>query len=103
MTTVLRTAKVTARKPHRCSCCSAVCIQPGDQYTRDSILNDGRVYDWVMCSDCADLFQTVWDWAGSPWDEGLGPDHYAEWANDLKGHDSRADAYLARAFGEVPA
>lgn len=99
MSTVLSSKRVTARKPHRCSCCSVECIQPGQVYQRDSVLNDGRVYDWVTCSPCAAIFDTVWDWAGSPYDEGIGPDHYAEWADDLKGHDPRADAYLARAFG----
>ena len=99
MSLVLKSKRVVARKPHRCSCCGAVCVQPGDTYQRDSILNDGRVYDWVMCLDCSAAFSVVWDWAGSPHDEGIGPDTFAEWADEMQAHDPRAVAYLTRLRG----
>ena len=101
MSTLLRSKIVTARKAHRCSCCSSVCVQPGDDYRRDSILNDGSVHDWIWCLECAAVFTVVWDWAGSPWDEGVGPDSFAEWANEMKADDPRAAAYLVRLRGAV--
>ena len=97
MTLVLSTKTVTARKPHRCSTCGVECIQPGDTYTRQATLNDGRVYDWVTCDPCQTTFDDVWEWAGSPYDEGIGPDTYAEWAHEWAHYDDRAVAYLARA------
>lgn len=98
MVTVISSKTVRARKPHRCSCCWAVCVQPGDEYKRDVCVNDGRVYTWVKCPACADLLHDVWDWAGWP-DEGVSADHYAEWAHEMKAHDERAAAYLVRAGG----
>lgn len=92
---VLSSRTVRARVPHRCSTCQVVCIQPGDQYQRDGILNDGRVYTWVMCSECAAIFVTVWEWAGET-DDGVGPDTYLEWAQELTAMDPRAAAYLTR-------
>ena len=105
MPTLLSSKTVTARKPHRCGSCSTVAVQPGDTYTRESYVYDGRAYTWVSCADCAALMPEVWDWAGMP-DEGVGPDEYAEWALDHRDdptHGEAARAFLIRTGSEVPA
>lgn len=96
MTTLLSSKIVTARKPHRCCNCEVVCIQPGQQYRRAASVFDGRAYTWVSCADCDAIFDVVWEWAGEPWGDGIGPDSYAEWAHEMRDQDERAAAYLAR-------
>ncbi|WP_147107173.1 hypothetical protein [Nesterenkonia populi] len=83
MPDLLHSQTVTARKPHRCSTCQTTAVQPGETYTRDTLIYDGAIYDWVQCQLCAGLFSRVWDAYGSPYrDEGIGPDDYAEWASE---------------------
>ena len=96
---VLSSKTVTARKAHACMECGAVAIRPGDEYLREACLHDGAVYTWVVCTDCRALTDVVWDWAGEPYDEGIGMDTYTEWAHehvDDPKHGEQARAYLAR-------
>lgn len=83
MPDLLHSKTVTARKPHQCSTCQITAIQAGEKYTRDTLIYDGDIYDWVQCELCAGLFSRVWDAYGSPYrDEGIGPEDYAEWASE---------------------
>lgn len=96
---VLSSKTVTARKVHRCMECGAAAIRPGDEYLRQACLHDGRVYAWVVCVDCRALTDAVWEWAGEPWDEGIGIDTYTEWAHEFAAdpeHGEKARAYLVR-------
>lgn len=68
-----------ARKPHRCDFCTSLAIQPGQAYVRNTLVYDGRVYDWVSCCACDSLTTEVWDWGGAD-DDGMGSDTFAEWA-----------------------
>ena len=83
-----------ARKAHRCANCSAR-IHPGETYSRQTNVYDGRIYDWVSCDPCEAIFQTIWDWAGRP-DEGICSDTFFDWALDHRGESADARAYLSR-------
>lgn len=94
MVQVLRTARPTARKAHRCDLCGGP-INPGEVYDRQTSIYDARVYDWLTCPACAPVMTAVWAWLGSPWDEGVGTDDADEWAHEHP-DDPLAVAYLAR-------
>ncbi|AEQ20969.1 hypothetical protein E3_0550 [Rhodococcus phage E3] len=97
MTTVLKRTQPTARKEHRCETCFSK-IQPGVQYHRATVLYDGRIYEWVNCGPCEDVFDAVWGWSNQ-YDEGIGPDDYEEWACEFESDPAcgeQARAYLAR-------
>jgi len=102
MPDLLHTTKVkSARKMHRCRICHGPAVQPGQSYERQTLIYDGRIYDWVQCDPCGDLFATVYDWAGAWGDEGIGSEHFEEWASDFKDdpdHGEAARAFLKRAF-----
>jgi len=104
MVQVLRTARPTARKTHRCDLCGGP-INPGETYSRQTNIYDARVYDWLTCPACAPVMTAVWAWLGSPWDEGVGTDEADEWAHEFT-DDPLAVAYLARreaAWAEIDA
>lgn len=95
MSELLRETRPTARKPHRCEMCQGD-ISPGDIYRRDTLVGDGRVYDWVQCHHCDmdDITLVVWEWCDRP-GEGVGRDESAEWALGHR-HDPRARRFLTR-------
>lgn len=98
MPALLSSKTVTARKPHRCSCCGAVAILPGQTYKREALAYDGHAYTWVSCADCQRLTMEVWDWSGCP-DEGINSDDYLTWAEDHRLDPDRgldARAFLTR-------
>jgi len=99
MPDLLKTKDVIARKAHGCQTCNATAIQPGEMYTRDTYVYDGRIYDWVQCVECSTLGGAVFRWAGYP-DEGVSRDEYYEWARELVDTDTlegeRARWYLSR-------
>lgn len=95
MVTLIRERTVTARRPHRCSTCGAVYVQPGQRYQRSTYVYDRHVYDWLTCPDCDAIAVDVWDWSGSDGDEGIGQDDYQVWAEENI-VDPRAVAYLRR-------
>lgn len=101
MPELLKSKKVTARKVHSCATCYAPAIQPGQVYQRDTYLNDGRVYDWVMCAECNALERRVFEWV-SYIDEGIGADNYEDWAREYESSDPDALAYIIRR-GMTPA
>ncbi len=86
---------VRARKPHKCRCCGVIAIQPGQEYLREVLKYDGRVYTWISCSGCEEITAEVYTWCGDP-EEGINHGDYAEWAEEHR-DDPRAKAYLKRA------
>lgn len=101
MPDLLREKTVTARKPHACATCTATAIKPGETYTRATYAYDGRVYDWVQCTDCKQLADPVFGWTLDA-DCGIGAEDYLEWARehvDDPNWGERAAAYLRRATG----
>jgi hypothetical protein len=99
MPTLLREARPTARREHRCSCCGGS-IDMGVAYCRETYVYDGHVYDWKVCAPCGPVTHLVWDWAGPYQDEGIGLDDYVEWALEHRTapkHGPAARALLARA------
>ena len=92
--TVLSDKTVRARKPHKCSTCGAVAVEPGQEYRRETLIYDGRIYDWVMCGPCDELFMEVYDYAYCS-DEGVSSHEFLNWAEEHP-EDQRAKDYLAR-------
>lgn len=45
-----------ARKPHRCDACLTESIRPGDKYTREDALFEGRWEHTVRCARCQMIF-----------------------------------------------
>ena len=50
----LKTTTPVARKEHICNWCGGK-IAKGEKYNRQTILFDGRIYDWVSHLDCLGL------------------------------------------------
>lgn len=94
MPELLRSRTLTARKPHSCDTCGAIAVQPGQVYQRDTYAYDGRVYDWVVCAACAEITSRVLGWAFT--EDGIGAEHYLEWAEEHETSDADAAAYLRR-------
>lgn len=88
---------VTARVRHQCQTCNRPAAEPGGQYTRETYVYDGRVYNWVQCQPCRGILVEVHAWSSSDW--GVGADEYAEWADEHATDDVLGDlarAHLAR-------
>ena len=99
MPTLLHEGRPTARKDHRCSCCTGL-IRAGLPYVRETYVGDGHVYDWLVCDPCDALDSVVWRWADRPADEGIDRDDYIEWAREHLSdpqHGDAAHALLVRA------
>lgn len=82
MPTLLAEKTVKARKRHLCQTCNATAIQPGETYSRQAYVYDGRVYDWVQCVACRALGDLVFRWMEDWYDEGISRDEYVEWARE---------------------
>lgn len=98
MPELLRESRPKARKDHHCSCCTGL-IPAGTTYGRETLIYDGRIYDWLTCDGCEGLTYIVYEWAYCP-DEGVGPEEYTEWAEENRDdpeYGKAARAYLARA------
>ena len=50
----LRNANPVAKKEHVCNWCGSKIVK-GEKYNRQTILFDGRIYDWVSHLDCLEL------------------------------------------------
>lgn len=81
MPRLIHSKQVKARKAHQCRTCAGYAAQPGDVYTRDTIVHDGYVYDWVQCELCISMTGDVADWAMYT-DDGIGFEDYAEWVDE---------------------
>lgn len=98
MPSLIKSKRVTARKPHTCRTCGCVAVERGEQYQRDTYTYDGSVYDWITCRACSQITQAVYEWNGRP-DEGVGTECFVEWAGEYRddlNHGESARAFLAR-------
>ena len=75
---VLRLIKPIANKEHKCMLCGGI-IKKGEQYERQTNINDGYIYDWVCHRHCSILASKLdmYDY-----DEGLDKDGFCERIND---------------------
>lgn len=71
---------VTARVYHDCFLCSAQ-VEPGQDYRRQKVADEGTVTTIKACMDCFDLLEVVARWALD--EDNIGPGTYAEWASDV--------------------
>lgn len=66
MPTILKQLTPTAKKEHTCMFCGCK-IRVGEKYSRDTLVFDGDLYDWVSHIDChhissdLDMFENVGD------------------------------------------
>lgn len=95
MPDLIRHTTPTARTTHRCMLCTGP-IDVGETYTRDTLVFDGRVYDWIECQQCTDakVGASAFDWAGWP-DAGAAAEDAYEWAEEHP-DDPDAVAFLER-------
>lgn len=95
---LLREATPTARKTHRCSLCIGP-IKPGEQYARDTLIYDDRIYDWLTCLGCtADrVISYVADWS---WGESIDPEIAHEWAAEQVIHGDPDEQRAAKRYLE---
>ena len=78
---LLREAHPTARKAHHCSLCTGP-IRPGETYSRQTLVYDGQVYDWLECSACEadEIVSIVAGWTYG--EDGISPETAHEWATE---------------------
>ena len=84
VTTLIRERKPIARKAHRCQMCGGP-INPGETYRRDTLVYDGRMYDWIECPACTTdgICTEVHAYTGGGiYDEGVGIEQADEWAHE---------------------
>jgi hypothetical protein len=83
MPTLISHSNPRARKSHRCMMCGGR-IQPGEQYSRDTLVYGGRIYSWVECPACQSdhICNEVDAWTGGWRDEGVGIEEADEWAHE---------------------
>ena len=77
---LLREARPTARKAHCCSLCTGP-ISSGETYSRQTLVYDGQVYDWLECSACEadEIITLVAEWTR---EDGIDPEIAHEWATE---------------------
>lgn len=78
--TELKTTTPFARKEHVCNWCGGK-IFKGEKYDRQTILFDGRIYDWVSHLDCLELtgLLNMFDY---DYGEGINEDTFQECVRD---------------------
>lgn len=81
--TLLREKHVKVRVDHYCLVCSGIAIHAGETYLRSTYAYDGRVYDWILCSDCEEMDGDVWAWANHS-EDGIEAATYYEWASKYR-------------------
>lgn len=82
-----------ARKSHTCNNCLTA-IQPGSEYLRETYINDGRIYDWLSCTECQKIADFVWEFSNQD-DGGMSDQDFEEWALDAKFNPELREAALA--------
>lgn len=87
-----------ARKEHKCQACF-ITIHPGEVYSNETYVYEGRVYTWKTCIPCVLLCDTVYNWYAEDW--GVGPEEYLEWSLENR-EVPEAAAYLERFGYEYP-
>ena len=61
MATLLKDGHPVARKEHQCPWCTHV-IKPGEKYYRQTVADDGRVYDYICCEECNEALGLLWEY-----------------------------------------
>lgn len=86
VTTILKETRPRSRGRVRCNACHRT-IAKGSRYERQSVADNGFVWDWVSCPACADVTAAVFAYVGDGiiTDEAIGPEDYRDWASDAMG------------------
>lgn len=97
---LLRRSTPTARKTHYCSLCTGP-VMSGQTYTRETVVYDGHIYDWLTCTPCLDdeIYQIALGWS-SRFGEGIEPEIVYEWAEETVRHGSPDDQRAAKNYLE---
>ena len=72
----LRSTNPVAKKEHVCNWCGGKIVK-GEKYNRQTILFDGRIYDWVSHLDCLELTGLL-DMFDYDYGEGINDDTFRE-------------------------
>lgn len=67
-----------AKKEHICCFCTGL-IDVGEKYNRDTMIYDGRIYDWLSHKHCMDLIRIL---NIEPYDEGIDQFSFSEAIDD---------------------
>lgn len=96
---LLHESAPTARKTHHCSLCTGA-IHPGQTYSRDTLVYDGFVYDWLTCPACSadGILTMAFDWSYR--DEGIDAEVTHEWATETVIHGTPDEQRAAKNFLE---
>lgn len=86
MATVLKETRPRSRGRVRCNACHRR-IAKGSLYERQSVADNGFVWDWVSCPACTDVTAAVFAYVGyGPiTEESIGPEDYRDWASEAMG------------------
>lgn len=58
MIEILHSTGPIARKEYRCCFCTDL-IHIGEKYNRDTIIYDGRIYDWISHNHCREMIRIL--------------------------------------------
>lgn len=83
MVTTLSEGTRKARKSYHCGMCNAL-IKPGERYSFQTNVYDGRIYTWHDCLACTrdGVVNYVSDWDGGWGDEGVDYELAVQWAEE---------------------
>lgn len=71
---IFRQGTRKARKPHQCDACFTESIRPGDTYTREDVLFEGRWAHTTRCARCQLIFEHLVDMCRAHGDSDEWPD-----------------------------
>lgn len=80
MPDLLKESSPVARKEHKCMYCGCI-IPVGEKYSRDTLVYDGTVYDWVAHEDCCTITSLLRMFDNVD-DDGLGTDDFQEYLDE---------------------
>lgn len=93
MTRVIHERSPRSRGRVRCDGCGRR-IPGGEQYSRETIVDRGAIWEWRECQPCQDAARHVVMWLGPYYDDaGYTAEDFYEWARETTGY-TPVDDYL---------
>ena len=93
MTEVIHERSPRSRGRVRCEACGRR-IPKGEQYSRETIVDRGAIWEWRECQPCQAAARHVVEWLGPYYDDaGYIAEDFYDWAHEAMRH-TPADEYL---------
>ena len=93
MSEIIRERLPRSRGCVRCDGCGRR-IPGGEQYSRETIVDRGAIWEWRECRPCQDTVRYVVMWLGAYYDDaGYTAEDFYEWAREAMGY-APVDDYL---------